>query len=59
MFQTGNDRECNRNILDLMASLLKGGWDPSAAIPRIYTLLNSDRMDEIEIALDFLRALSD
>jgi hypothetical protein len=59
LFQSGHDRECTKNILDFMAFLLKIGWDPKPAIARIYLLLNSDRMEEVEIALDFLRVLSD
>lgn len=39
--------------------MLRAGWDPKPVISRVYALLNSDRTDEVEIAVDFLRALSD
>lgn len=59
LFQNGHDRECTKNIMDLMACLLKVSWDPKPAIAKVYLLLNSDRTEEVEIAVDFVRALTD
>jgi hypothetical protein len=39
--------------------MLRVGWDPKQVIPKIYILLGSDKIDEVDVAIDFVRSLSE
>lgn len=37
--------------------MIRVGWEPKLIIPKVYVLLGSEKMEEVEVAVDFVRCL--
>jgi hypothetical protein len=59
MYNNAFDKECSRNIVDIMTGLVRVGWDCNEIVRQIQEGLDNDNTEEIEIGVDLIRGLVD
>lgn len=51
------DRECSRNIVDIMTGLVKVGWDCRVIVKQIIEGIDSEAIEDVQIGVDLIRGL--
>jgi hypothetical protein len=59
MYNSALDKECSRNIVDIMTGLVKVGWDCNEIVRQLREGLESDSPEDIDVAVDMIRGLID
>lgn len=53
------DKECSKNVVEIMTGLVKVGWDCKVIISQIADGIVADNVEDVEIGVDLIRGLVD
>ena len=59
LYNRSVDKECSRNVVDIMSGLVKVGWNCEVIVRQISDGIINDNMEDIEVGVDLIKGLVD